>query len=1247
MESMKKIISIFSVILIAVFFTFTVFKITKADESIDYTPVFGGAQIRTTYSGKKQGFKFTATVGDNVDFTDPNVLEHGFFMAKATCDYDTFISKIIAGETTIETETSKSKILNVKVNGTNKQFSVTLVGLENEIAATQEKNFLTDVTVVSYVKVAASNEAGYEYIFNNNENKGTRNIAQIALNTLQSHDANGNPVYYDEANFAHVIAKTMSGYFVRAHVSDDKTSIEVSSEIFINPNAATDAEKQFIQVYQTGYEFVMGDTVEVALPDITSKYYNTLTYNDKATSSPAGTTITLTKGDKLELALSDWSGAAFVDSNLTIGDEVILQDADGDYLTGSIVFDTINNALAAEGVNTIKVSAGTYDENITIGSSDITLLGDNANISATGERIEETILTGTITLNQFVNNTTIQGFKFTGTSMVQVDKTLEQPASGQFINNDGINFINNYVDVTSNSGKGFLDLEDTERYQSKDVVITGNYFTGSVTSSMIYFNSNINLTITDNTFANVTGHCLYVYETATGRGLSGNVNVSNNVFNTISTAALSIDILKGRIDYAEILDSTEFTYQFNNNKFSHLTGTAIYFKNSGNTQDQIYTVDLLGDTNIFEINGNTFNDVRGKGVFFETSLVSSGNSVDFSISDNTFTDVTAGGIVIAPENVEKNTGEFIYFNSTNSEIKMNGNIFTTIGDKAIQLTPQGSNFILGGETAAFQINNNNITGATGTGIWASSIECLTTTTANITINTNTVTDSKHDGICINNILNNETVNLTVNVNQNILQTLRDTSYNGDGIYMDVVSATTLNINNNNISDSGNGIYLKTMTIKNDINLVDNVIDQTGYGLYVYATYMNSDATTNFKIFSNEISNTSSAAIYVPEVYTNALNSNVDFNENIINTSQSDAICIDVIEGTSENAIVNVNKNSAQNLTVTAEYGDGIYFQRVNVKELNINNNTLDTGRYGIIIDYVESADSSISATSNITGTFSVNGNTISNITVTDTKGEAIILKNIVAGALNVNNNKIDTAKTGITSTLISTNNLVVEGNEITAVTNTGILLTEVALSGNTDAMMKINGNSITKSVGSGINIGKLNVSNATTATLQFNTNTIDETSGAHALRIGTTDSDTFYIASTVTNVSLDVCGNTITNVTGTEGIGTAIWWNHFESLATSDTTTNINDNTIDTVNYDGIVVNTITSTSTTSLLNINDNKISNAGDAIFFSGSHPCTYKTVNIKNNTIVSCSGGISANVSSSSTLTKEGNTRDGAAI
>ena len=138
-------------------------------------------------------------------------------------------------------------------------------------------------------------------------------------------------------------------------------------------------------------------------------------------------------------------------------------------------FTTISAAItaASEG-DVIYVFDGTYSNNFTIGTNNITLIGPNYNVSGDSlSRNSEANITGNITLTAGLENTTIRGFKFSGTSKI-INIAGVAPASGTATNLNNFTFSYNKVESGIASGNGFIYFVESANSYSHNINISHN-----------------------------------------------------------------------------------------------------------------------------------------------------------------------------------------------------------------------------------------------------------------------------------------------------------------------------------------------------------------------------------------------------------------------------------------------------------------------------------------------------------------------------------------------------------------------------------------------------------------------------------------------------------------------------------------------------------------------------------------------------------------------------------------------------
>lgn len=392
-------------------------------------------------------------------------------------------------------------------------------------------------------------------------------------------------------------------------------------------------------------------------------------------------------------------GTYFVDSTLD-GSVTHLRYNDLLFEYNTTAFNSIDKAIdKCTSGGTIYVNKGTYANNLTIKYNNITLLGANSGISGTGERDDESNITGVIIVNSGIANTVIDGFKFSENSQVKnvagAAGTAESPAT----NLNGFTFINNKVETTLASENGFIYFVEGASSYSHDLVFKSNSFEGKNNSStmdaMVWLDNFYNLTFTNNLIKNSPKTALRV-ENKT-KGASGKyVIIKDNTFNNIGHNGIDIDWLSphpGEVD--AIVD-------ISNNSLNNISNLAIYLGKFNNT-DKYESI---------KINNNIFNGFTN-GVLVMRSIT----NAPVSVSENEFHG-TPSSYYIKLDNTEAtnpkavNALENLYFDN-------NGNVDDNYSDKFVgsithttllYITHSGNGTIKLNDTYVLDTNvNSNIT----------------------------------------------------------------------------------------------------------------------------------------------------------------------------------------------------------------------------------------------------------------------------------------------------------------------------------------------------------------------------------------------------------------------------------------------------------------------------------------------------------------------------------------------------------
>ena len=236
------------------------------------------------------------------------------------------------------------------------------------------------------------------------------------------------------------------------------------------------------------------------------------------------------------------------------------------YELNTNLFTTITSALAAasEG-DVIYVFAGTYSDELTISTANITIAGPNYNVHGKATRAAEANVTGLTTVNGA--NVAINGLKFSDSGAIKVGAsyvtishihmTAKQVAcngnnrKGCIVDSadmSNLTVANSYIDAHNN---GYNYSYYTNQYMSftlaNNLTITGNYITNSgattVTGSSNYESMRIysvkgTLNITNNEFRCATdGYVMYfaAYSSCTGINIKENIFDGNGTVNHTAT----------------------------------------------------------------------------------------------------------------------------------------------------------------------------------------------------------------------------------------------------------------------------------------------------------------------------------------------------------------------------------------------------------------------------------------------------------------------------------------------------------------------------------------------------------------------------------------------------------------------------------------------------------------------------------------------------------------------------------------
>ena len=163
---------------------------------------------------------------------------------------------------------------------------------------------------------------------------------------------------------------------------------------------------------------------------------------------------------------------------------------------------TLAEALAAaKAGDKIILTAGTYEEDVTINVPGLTIAGPNQGINAnTGERVAEAIIKGVITITSAAKGITFDGLSFTGNAKIQYNES---------VNFDGFTFQNNKVydtracekvwDETRYTLPGFIQFTMANGGEARNIEIYNNSFV-NVSEVNVLANRSYNVTVDGNVF---------------------------------------------------------------------------------------------------------------------------------------------------------------------------------------------------------------------------------------------------------------------------------------------------------------------------------------------------------------------------------------------------------------------------------------------------------------------------------------------------------------------------------------------------------------------------------------------------------------------------------------------------------------------------------------------------------------------------------------------------------------------------
>ncbi|VEU82730.1 N-acetylmuramoyl-L-alanine amidase CwlH precursor [Acholeplasma hippikon] len=216
------------------------------------------------------------------------------------------------------------------------------------------------------------------------------------------------------------------------------------------------------------------------------------------------------------------------------------------FQNGITAFKTIQEAIDHATPGTaIYVGPFTFAENFTVNKDDIMLLGANYNVDIFNEtRTTETVLTGQITIENNVKNTTLNGFTLSGSARVTTPGQID----GLFFNYNKV--LSSLTFISGSNPEGVIKLVGlTNTTVSKNVYVLNSEFkyTGSSAPRALMASNIENVYVVNNYFESSFGSFTDViritgtnYSNETGVGLTGDLFVYSNTFKDAGQAAIFI-----------------------------------------------------------------------------------------------------------------------------------------------------------------------------------------------------------------------------------------------------------------------------------------------------------------------------------------------------------------------------------------------------------------------------------------------------------------------------------------------------------------------------------------------------------------------------------------------------------------------------------------------------------------------------------------------------------------------------------
>ncbi len=365
-------------------------------------------------------------------------------------------------------------------------------------------------------------------------------------------------------------------------------------------------------------------------------------------------------------------------------------------------FGTIQEAIdASSSGDIIRIAAGNYEENLTIGKS-LTFEGANAGIAGAGVRDGESVLqwtSGSAVTVTTTGQVTFNGLRFVGTqvhsvSMADANVTFQDSifelsaAPNNFYLNqpDSFSFIDNLVDVTGYTGAFFQPVGTSGDPGHSTVTITGNTFNGIAGTAgddndvpVIANLSDVNGTVSGNTFSGVDIGVLVANGTgpleisdnlfedmhrAVGDGLAagivffqpapfgGDITISGNSFEDMDSGIRTSGVPNSTVDGSTIvIQGNEFTDV--DQPGVQPAGGVLHFTNS-TVDGGVAPSMFFGGPDDDIIQSTSAEDIIEGGAGIDTALYGAGASIHFADGQWTVQDGDDTDTLVDIEKVEIN-----------------------------------------------------------------------------------------------------------------------------------------------------------------------------------------------------------------------------------------------------------------------------------------------------------------------------------------------------------------------------------------------------------------------------------------------------------------------------------------------------------------------------------------------------------------------------------------------------------------